>query len=227
MSGRLRCPHCASVVVPTLLATGARVCPVCNNTGVILAVAPHDPSWKHANEPPQPRRAKEAAPGSTAALVLGMLALILPVVGILLGILAQPHAKKARRFIVRNPLRYGRGGAAMTGRILGFIGIGLWLVVILVVVFGGYGMAWINSLNKDPHAAFAVLASDGPGATLVVTEASEALAWSELRFDGNLECVQSSADAFVDQGDTLECKKDGRLTIVHASTAAVFFDGVF
>ncbi|MEK6985139.1 MAG: hypothetical protein AABX89_01990 [Candidatus Thermoplasmatota archaeon] len=226
MSGRLRCPHCSSVVVPTLTATGTRTCPVCDNTGVILAVAQRDPSWRPAHEPPLSHRAKELAPGSTAALVLGVLALLLPFVGAILGILAQPHAKKARRFIVRNPLRYGGQGTAATGRILGILGIVLWSIVLLVVLFGGYGLAVLNSLNSKPNAEFVLLASDGPGGTLVVASATEKLSWSDLRFVGDLECVQSSTDAFVDEGDTLECKKDGRLTIVYAPTAVPFFDGI-
>jgi hypothetical protein len=65
-------------------------------------------------------------------------ALVLGIVGLLLCGLAAPFAwwqgKSAENAVEANPGRYGGKGMATTGKILGMVGVGLWVIGIIVTI---------------------------------------------------------------------------------------------
>ena len=67
-----------------------------------------------------------------------MPALVLGIVGILLCGLAAPFAwwqgKSAESAVESNPGRYGGKGMATTGKILGMVGVALWVIGIIITV---------------------------------------------------------------------------------------------
>ncbi len=69
------------------------------------------------------------APGATAALVYGLIGLL--ICGIVFGILAIVKAREAKNAISYNP-RYGGGGMATAGLVLGIIDLVLWALIVLV-----------------------------------------------------------------------------------------------
>ncbi|WP_428267182.1 DUF4190 domain-containing protein [Haliangium sp.] len=80
------------------------------------------------------RGPKENAPGSTAALVYGIIGLFF--CGLIFGILAISKAKSAKELIANDP-RYGGEGMATAGQVLGIIDLVLWGLIIIVRAAGG------------------------------------------------------------------------------------------
>jgi hypothetical protein len=110
--GMIACPHCGKHI--------AERAPIC----------------RYCKQAPTPdglyRGPKENAPGAVASLVCGIIGLFL--FGIVLGIVAIVNANKAKRLIASDP-RYGGGGMATAGLILGIIC--LVAFVIQMMVFAG------------------------------------------------------------------------------------------
>lgn len=111
--GKMKCPHCRELV-----QQGEAICPFCEQ-----ATSPDG-----VYDGP-----KENAPGATAALVWGIIGLFF--CGPILGAVALSNAKKAEGFLATSP-RYGGEGLAKAGRVLGIIDIVLWMLVIIIRVFG-------------------------------------------------------------------------------------------
>lgn len=67
-----------------------------------------------------------------------MPALILGILGIVICALCAPFAwwqgKSAENAIAASPGRYGGKGMATTGKILGMVGVALWLIAIIIIV---------------------------------------------------------------------------------------------
>lgn len=84
------------------------------------------------------------APGAVTSLVCGIVGVALPCVGLILGIVAVQQSRKAREEIALNPGRYGGGGMATAGLVLGIIGIvwGAFWVIYLIFVFSVMGAAF-------------------------------------------------------------------------------------
>ncbi len=107
--GRIACPHCDHI-----FSQVRGICPKCRRA----------PTATGEYDGP-----KSTAPGATAALVYGILALF--ICGIIFGLLAIGKAREAKRAIERDP-RYGGGGMATAGMVLGSIAIvlnALWILL--------------------------------------------------------------------------------------------------
>lgn len=76
-----------------------------------------------------------------AALVLGILSLVIPYVGLILGIIAIVFASKAMREVSRT--NEGGRGMAIAGLVCGIIGTALYAIVILIVVIAA--AAWSSA----------------------------------------------------------------------------------
>ena len=94
---------------------------------------------------------KESPPGSVAALVCGILAIVLcwfPIAGLVLGIVSITSANKARRRAAADIESYEQGGIRVGGFVCGIVGTCLagiytlyWLAVaatVSVVLNNGY-----------------------------------------------------------------------------------------
>ena len=126
MAETVACPYCSSLVVPSRTPEGGLLCPVCGNTG-----RRSDAAWPAPHPGTLPY-----APGAVASLVLGIVT-FLPYVGLVTGWLAIHYGNAARRAIQAQPGRYQGQGLATAGRLLGIIGMCLFVVTILLaaVVF--------------------------------------------------------------------------------------------
>jgi hypothetical protein len=73
-------------------------------------------------------------PGASSAMAWGVTSLVLPIIGILPGILAIVFGTNALRAVRSEPDRYKGEDRAKTGRLLGIIGVSIWGVVIVLIV---------------------------------------------------------------------------------------------
>lgn len=137
------CPFCQNVVTPEYDVQGRKVCPACRNTGQVAYPPPaFDPPYASPPSPlsyatpnmyAAPVPEGRNSPGSTAALVLGILGLVFLGYGLIFGILAVIFGMRARRAITRNPGLAG-DGLAKAGLIMGWISIAVGLVFVLIFV---------------------------------------------------------------------------------------------
>ncbi len=75
------------------------------------------------------------APGAVASMVCGIIGVVIPCAGLILGIVALFQRKKALEAIRRAPSRWGGSGFCIAGQVLGIIAIILgsfWAIYILV-----------------------------------------------------------------------------------------------
>ena len=92
---------------------------------------PQQPQWgqPQQQQPWQP----QTTPGSaTASLILGICSLV--VCGIICGPLALVYGNKARNEIDASGGRLGGRGMATAGIVMGWIGIGLWALWIIIFI---------------------------------------------------------------------------------------------
>lgn len=75
------------------------------------------------------------APGAVGSLVLGILAVVTGLAGIIAGPIAIYLANQARDAMQERPGVYGGAGLASAGRILGIVGLALSAVSILFAAF--------------------------------------------------------------------------------------------
>lgn len=113
--------------------------------------APPAPAWGYPWPVPVPPR--PVAPGSTAGLVLGIVALAGGLV-LLLPLVVAPIAwylgAQAHRRAEREPERWRPGGPAKTAMVLGMIGSGLLaLVSLLAVVIAT--LTWVSIASPSPY----------------------------------------------------------------------------
>lgn len=69
-----------------------------------------------------------------AALVLGILSIVIPYIGFILGIIAIILGKKSRRAINEN--HEGGSGLAIAGFVCGLVGLCFWVLIDGFVTFG-------------------------------------------------------------------------------------------
>ncbi len=113
--------------------------------------APLAPAWGHPWPAPVPPR--PVVPGSTAGLVVGIVALAGGLV-LLLPLVLAPIAwylgARAHRHAEREPDRWRAGGPAKTAMILGMVGSGLLaLVSLLAVVIAT--LTWVAIASPSPY----------------------------------------------------------------------------
>jgi len=111
--GQRSCPHCGARL--TARAVTCRKCGLAPTADGVY------------------RGPRTTAPGAVAALVCGLIGLVF--CGVILGIIAIVNASKARSEIARNP-RYGGGGMATAGLVLGIVDCVLHGVVFLAGIAG-------------------------------------------------------------------------------------------
>jgi hypothetical protein len=140
------CPFCKANVEPVRDAVGRLVCPRCNNTGQPVAVPPppappgrpEDAGWIPVDGPAPPYRGPTSpAQGATAAMILGIVGLVLfwvPVLGLVLAIVALVVGYQARRRIRQAAGRLDGEGMATAGVVMGWIGVAVPLIVIVAAV---------------------------------------------------------------------------------------------
>ena len=219
------CPRCRSVVVPAVDAHGALHCPACNDTGVVQA----QPAWGQPAAPPgYPPPYAPAAPnadGAVMALVFGILALAVPYVGIVFGIMALVFAKKADRAIAASGGQLQGRGMVMGGRIVAVIGLIVWGVALLIVgsavVFVLVSNLGAADSETAPNIAFAKNDS-GLGGSLTVVQAESGLDWSELQVAGSADCVAPPRGG-VQAGDVITCRTAGFVEVVHLPTNTLVY----
>jgi hypothetical protein len=73
---------------------------------------------------------KVNAPGAVSSLVFGIIGLF--ICGLIFGIIAITSAGKAKQAIAAEPNRYGGGGLATAGQILGIVGLIGWAIILIV-----------------------------------------------------------------------------------------------
>ncbi|MEG9226931.1 hypothetical protein [Aeromicrobium sp. Sec7.5] len=109
------------------------------------------PAWGHPWPAPVPPR--PLAPGSTAGLVVGIVALAGGLV-LLLPLVVAPLAwylgARAHRQAEREPERWRPGGPARTAMVLGMVGSGLLTLVFLLAVVVAT-LTWVTIASPSPY----------------------------------------------------------------------------
>ncbi len=124
---QVRCPRCSTLVEKP--AVGNPVCPNCGFGSPAGAATRQAPQAGYA-APAAPTGATQAnAPGAVGSLVCGILAIVM--LGILTGIPAVVMGGRAKRRIRESGGRLGGDGMATAGLVLGWVSIGLTLLVVL------------------------------------------------------------------------------------------------
>jgi hypothetical protein len=124
------CPYCKSWVIPTRNELGKLLCPTCKNGGRVAKPAP---AFGQGTSPAyQAYVPSTNAPGAAPSLVLGILAVVVPYIGWILGIIALMQSSKARKAIAMDPSLQGKG-MATAGKVLGIVSL-VWLIIIVVVL---------------------------------------------------------------------------------------------
>ena len=84
---------------------------------------------------------KQLAPYSSGAMTLGILsiifAVIIPPVGLVLGLVALSHSRKAEQEFLQAPYKWhaDTSSKAQTGKITGIIGLCLSAIMLLITIF--------------------------------------------------------------------------------------------
>ncbi len=84
---------------------------------------------------------KQLAPFSSGAMTLGILSIIfgviIPPVGLILGLVALSHARKAEQEYIQSPYKWHSDSTskAQTGKITGIIGLCLSAFMLLITIF--------------------------------------------------------------------------------------------
>lgn len=86
------------------------------------------------------------------ALVLGILSLVIPYVGWILGIIALVQAKTAKRAIQQNPSLQGQG-MATAGKVMGIISLIIWLGVVGSIFLAAIVFVLVNNLDGGNSTA--------------------------------------------------------------------------
>ncbi|MBI5486094.1 MAG: DUF4190 domain-containing protein [Deltaproteobacteria bacterium] len=107
--GTMRCPHCGAG-----LAAGVGRCPSC---GMVPT-----PDGEYYGP-------RQNAPGAVAALVTGIIGLL--ICGVILGIVAITQSRKASQAIANDPSLGGQG-MATAGMVLGIVALVFWAIILLV-----------------------------------------------------------------------------------------------
>lgn len=84
----------------------------------------------------------QTAPGATASMVCGIIGIVVPYAGLILAIIALVLGAKAKKALSQEPQKYGGGGQATTGIVLGVIVVAWQAIWILLCA----GMAGIGAV---------------------------------------------------------------------------------
>ena len=121
------------------------------------------PQWQASSTTPGRR---QNAPGAVAALVLGILAFVVPLLGLVLAVMAIVVGRKARRRVRQSGGGLRGDGVALAGVILGCLALAVGLVVVIsAAVFvlvgngagGNGGTPTIEFSYDDAHGSATVL----------------------------------------------------------------------
>ena len=93
---------------------------------------PQQPQWGQPQQQQQPWQPQTTPGSATASLILGICSLV--VCGIICGPLALVYGNKARNEIDASGGRLGGRGMATAGIVMGWIGIGLWALWIIIFI---------------------------------------------------------------------------------------------
>jgi hypothetical protein len=179
MPRQLKCPKCGTV--NTIADGGRPVCAACGFGGAPGAApqagaAPAaQPQWGAAPAGPAAWPAPQGGPAgypaaqktsglAIGALICGIAALCVPYAGLLIGIAAIILGVVARGKIKKDPTQKGEG-MALTGLILGIVGLVLWALVLIffaTLVASVLGMcAEDPTLCEDPNTGAPLVSGDG------------------------------------------------------------------
>lgn len=230
----MRCPFCGSTVEPARNAAGQLVCPLCGNTGRIAPAPPGAQPWTAA--PPAPPASPYAAQGAwpppaeppgggpgrtptkaTLALIFGIAAFVLFPFAILLGPVALVLGIQALRQIKRMPPGTPGQGLAITGIVLGGIGIMVGITVVLAAVV----FVLVSNLGTLETWDFDVDDS-GPGGVLTVKGYPGTPSWSDFALGGTASCRLPTGD--VSFGDEIVCTTDGTVQLLDAATSQALYN---
>lgn len=99
---------------------------------------------------------RQALPNSTLILVLGILSIVgcccYGIIGLILGIVTIVLAKKATALYAENPELYDGYNNVKTGKILAYVGIGLSVIYIIIMIIGLLiygGIEGIEALQRE------------------------------------------------------------------------------
>jgi hypothetical protein len=122
----------AAAAPKAALPPGAKRCPSCN-----MQISETDQICLYCKAIVTPdgmyHGPKQTAPGATASLVYGIISLL--ICGLIFGPLAIIKANEAQKIIAEDP-RYGGGGMATAGKVLGIIALIFWAVGLIVRIGG-------------------------------------------------------------------------------------------
>ncbi len=99
---------------------------------------PQQPQWGQPQQQQQPWQPQTTPGSATASLILGICSLV--VCGIICGPLALVYGNKARNEIDASGGRLGGRGMATAGIVMGWIGIGLsvlWIIIFIASASSG------------------------------------------------------------------------------------------
>ena len=239
---------CRSAVVPWRDAQGGLHCPACNDTGVLagggwtptvpgapaapaVPVAPaaygQGPGPGYAPMPPMPpyAAAPPNADGAVGALVLGILALVIPYIGFIFAFIALSMAKKALATISVSRGMVGGAGMAKAGRILSIVSLCIY-GVLAVVIGAAVVFVLVSNLGaaaeQAPDIAFSKSTLD---LTITVVQAEDGVLWSDLEIQGTAGC--NAPFGAVDAGDEIDCARTGTVEIVHVPTNTLLYTTTF
>jgi hypothetical protein len=230
----MRCPFCGSTVEPTRNAAGQLVCPLCGNTGRIAPAPPGAQSWTASPSPagaagapypsssqwPPPAGASPSsamgAPGraptkALLALIFGIAAFVLFPIAIILGPVALVLGIQALRQIKRMPPGTPGQGMAITGIVLGGIGIMVGITIVMAAIV----FVLVSDLGTMGEWDFDVDAS-GVGGVLTVKDYPGTPPWSDFELGGTASCRLPTGD--VGYGDEIVCTTDGSVILMDAAT---------
>ena len=91
---------------------------------------PQQPQWGQPQQQQQPWQPQTTPGSATASLILGICSLV--ICGIIAGPLALVYGNKAKNEIDASGGRLGGRGMATAGIVMGWIGIGLWVLWIII-----------------------------------------------------------------------------------------------
>lgn len=131
------CPYCRQHVVPQRNDLGGLVCPLCNNTGAAPVAWAAGQSMSPSYPAPMMVALVPNAPGAVAALVNGILSLVIPYVGFIFAFIALSYGSSALRAIAQPPYQYQGAGMAKAGRVCAIVALSLYgafLVILLLVL---------------------------------------------------------------------------------------------
>lgn len=175
--------------------------------------------------PPVPPDGPAPTPGkAVAALLLGIAAFVVFPLGIILGPLALVFGIKALGRLKRLPPGTPGHGMAVTGIVLGGLGVlvgltfGLAAIVFVLVSALGAG-------SEAPPALSLSKDDSGAGGVLTVSDVEAGVQWWEFIAAGDAGCVLPAGP--VEVGQQVTCSSAGWVDLVHEPTGESVYATTF